>query len=453
MNSESNLIYASWNLNGPSIPQRSQLYHLEPIGIGTGSIECLTSYASRLAAAHCLSPAVLLARTLVPIIGKQYWLRGHAGSTARSSILGYSSSQPAKLINGKGTIAKDWVTALQALTLRDDLKFLTMLPWTEAFTQKNLLRSSKAWCPSCYEDRRSGNQVVYEPLLWTFRDVEVCVKHNRRLNFQCQYCGQSLPWLSRSSQAGYCSNCDKWLGIPLEATSTETEISLSELDWQVWVTANLEEMISRAKDLPAPPKERIAQSLTLCIDQACDGIMNRFARLIDKRKSTVWGWQHAENQIPINDLLYMCKRLNISLVDFLYAASFVITNIELMSPSVLGSGVKAKRRPPRQLDNEVTERALSATLKEEAPLSMRAIAERLDLNKRVLYRHFPELCKAISGRYRHHRQAQCNNRRDQYEEELKQTKAELRASGVYPSRRRVARVIRLRTLNELQIAA
>ena len=452
MSSEPHVIYASWNLNGPSIPQRSQLFHLEPIGMGTDSVECLTSYVSRLATAHCLSPAVLLARTLVPVIGKQYWLRGHAGSTTRSSILGYSSSQPAKAVNAVGVIANDWVTALQTLTLRDDLKFLTMLPWAEVFTQRNLLRSSRAWCPSCYEDRRISGQTIYEPLLWTLLDVQICVKHHRRLNAQCQYCHQKLSWLTRSGKSGYCSQCGEWLGTTLSGVSDEADISHSELEWQIWVNRNLEGIISAAQHVSSPPKERIAQSLTLCIDQACDGIMNRFAHLIDKRKSTVWGWQHAENQIPINDLLRICKLLDISLFDFLYAESFVLDKIEL-SPPVLASGVRARRRPPRQLNWEVTERALSATLKEETPLSMRAVAERLDLNKRLLYRHFPELCKAISARYMHYRKTEHNNRRYLYEKEVKLTTAGLRATGIYPSRRRVTKLIRSRSLHELQIAA
>lgn len=168
MNTGANVIYESWNLDDPSIPTRSALYNLAPVGIGTGLVESLTSYVSRLAAAHCISPAVLLARTLVPIIGKEYWLRGKERSSTRSSILGNSFSLPAKVVNGRGVIAKDWVTALQGLTLRQDVGFLTMLPWAAVFPQRNLLRSTKVWCVTCYAQWRTNNQIIYEPLLWTF---------------------------------------------------------------------------------------------------------------------------------------------------------------------------------------------------------------------------------------------------------------------------------------------
>lgn len=463
MNSKAHVIFESWNLKGPSIPERSPLYNLEPIGAGTGSVESLTSYASRLATAHCMSPAVLLTRTLVPIIGKKYWLRGKATSSTRGSLLGYSVSTPAKVINGRGTIAEDWVNALQGLTLRNDLRFLTMLAWAEVFAQRNLLRSSRAWCPTCYEDRRANNQIVYEPLLWTFLDVQVCVKHQRRLSSQCQHCRRELPWLARCGQPGYCSKCGEWLGADLCEPSMDTEISLRELEWQTWVAKNLEEMISAATYLPEPPKERMAQALSLCINQTSNGIMNQFACLIGKRKNTVWGWQHGKTRIPIGELLHICYRVGISLVDFLYANCFVLNDIELMSEPLV-SGVNANRRPARQFNREVIERGLRAILNAQTSLPMIAVAEKLELNKRLLYRHFPELCKAIAARHKRHKQLYFKNRRHESQKEISETSTRLLASGIYPSRRSVARIIRspklhetlgdkARTIRDLQIAA
>jgi transcriptional regulator with XRE-family HTH domain len=464
INNESLSIYGSWNMEMPSVSTRSRLYNLEPIGMGTGHAESLTSYIARLAAAHSLTPAVLLGRTLTSVMDKRYWLQDGMHPGSRRSPLGNSFGEYAKAINGIGVIAKDWVTALQNLTLRSDLNLLTMLPWAEVFTHRNLLRPSRTWCPSCYHDWRLDGQQIYEPLLWTFRDLEVCTKHQRRLISQCQHCGQRIPWLGRCAQPGYCSKCGEWLGASLDKVSNETPILDHELEQQIWIGKSLEELIIAARRLPSPAKERTAQSISLCVNQASDGVMNRFARLIGKRKNTVWGWQHGQTQIPIDDLLRICNRVGISVVDFLYADAFVLDDIDLIQTPTAVSGVKAKRRSPRELDRAVTERALSATLAEETPLSMRAVAEKLDLNKRLLYRHFPELCKAISAGYKKHRHAQYDNRRDQYEKEVRQTTAGLRASGIYPSRRRVSRLIKSRTfhntpggnglpIRDLQIAA
>ncbi len=431
-----------------SVPPRSRLYNLEPIGIGTGSVECLTSYVSRLAAAHCLSPAVLLGRTFAPLMGKKYWLQGGARPGTRGSALGNSFSEHAKAINGIGTIARDWVTALENLTLRNDIRFLTMLPWAEVFTQRNLLRSSRAWCPTCYQDRLANNQVIYEPLLWTFRDVEVCVKHQRRLSTQCQHCGRKLAWLARCGQPGYCSKCGEWLGTRLYQYSTDMVIPLLELEWQTWVAQNLEELISAATYLSPPPKERMAKALSVCINQAFEGIMNRFACLIGKRKTTVWGWQREKAQIPIDDLLRICRRFGLSLVDFLYAESLVL-NIELIPPMASASGVKATRRSPRPLERNTTERALRTILNEQPPLPMKTVATRLNLNKRLLYKHFPELCKSISATHKEHQRVYQEQLRRSCAQELGQLRSSLHNTGVYPSRRRIAAAIRLKNGNRV----
>jgi TniQ len=424
----------------PSVSTRSRLYNLKPIGVGTGRAESLTSYIARLAAAHSLTPAVLLGRTLASFIDKKYWLQGGARPGTRGSALGNSFGEHTKAINGIGVIAEDWVAALETVTLRTDLSFLTMLPWADVFTHRNLLRPSRTWCPSCYHDWRVDGQQIYEPLLWTFRDLEVCTKHQRRLISQCQHCGHKIPWLGRCAQPGYCSKCGEWLGT-LDQVSNDTPILDRELAWQIWVAKNLEELIIAGRRLPSPPKERTAQSISRCINQASDGVMNRFARLIGKRKNTVWGWQHGQALIPIDDLLRICNRVGLSLVDFLYTDTFVLNDIDLIqTPAV--SGVNAIRRSPRHLDPKATKNALLTIFKQPIPLSMKEVATKIDLNKRLLYKHFPELCKAISARCKEHRYKEQQRVRRVIADKINETSIDLHNIGVYPSRRRVAAAMR-----------
>jgi hypothetical protein len=426
----------------PFVSIRSRLYNLEPIGMGTGHAESLTSYIARLAAAHSLTPAVLLGRTLASVMDKRYWLQDGAHPGSRRSPLGNSFGEYAKAINGIGVIAKDWVTALQNLTLRSDLNLLTMLPWAEVFTHRNLLRPSRTWCPSCYRDWRLDGQQIYEPLLWTFRDLEVCTKHQRRLISQCQHCGQRIPWLGRCAQPGYCSKCGEWLGASLAEVTSDAPITNHELEQQIWIGKSLEELIIAVRRLPSPQKERTATSISLCINQVSDGVMNRFARLIGKRKNTVWGWQHGQTQIPIDDLLRICNRVNISLVDFLYADAFVLNDIDLIQTPTAVSGVKAIGRSPRHLDPKATKDALLTILKQQTPISMKEVATRIDLNKRLLYKHFPDLCKAISTRHKEHRCKEQQKTHKVFADKVNKTRMSLHNIGLYPSRRRVAAAMR-----------
>ena len=62
------------------------------------------------------------------------------------------------------------VGAVEDMTLREDLRFMTLLPWRTIVTARtaSLLRGTKAYCADCYEDAREANAIVYDPLLWGF---------------------------------------------------------------------------------------------------------------------------------------------------------------------------------------------------------------------------------------------------------------------------------------------
>ena len=71
--------------------QRSCLYSIEPIGIGSIEVESLCSYISRLAEAHCVTVGDIMTPLISPIIYKKY--------------INKSSSA----INGHGIIANDFI--------------------------------------------------------------------------------------------------------------------------------------------------------------------------------------------------------------------------------------------------------------------------------------------------------------------------------------------------------
>jgi hypothetical protein len=68
MSSTSNASYEEWKVELPSMPPRSTLYPLKPIGVGTSLVESLTSYITRLAEAHCLFPGILMGKVIAPLV-------------------------------------------------------------------------------------------------------------------------------------------------------------------------------------------------------------------------------------------------------------------------------------------------------------------------------------------------------------------------------------------------
>lgn len=116
-------IYDSWNIEYPSIPTRSRLFSLEPIGIGTPYVESLTSFITRLAEVHCVSLPILISRLVSPYLRTTFLKKWSSRSLG-------ALFQKSRSLNSYGDLAKDFIQALEALTLRKDLSFLTLSVWS-----------------------------------------------------------------------------------------------------------------------------------------------------------------------------------------------------------------------------------------------------------------------------------------------------------------------------------
>lgn len=180
----------------------SRLYHLEPIGVGTPEIECLTGYIARLAQKHLVTPYTLMLNEIVPLL-KGYQALAHK---AQFSLF----HRP---INGTGSTAAIFVDVMEELTKWTDLRFLTMLQWSEVLTSYSLIRAFRAWCPTCYEEQMVNGQICYDPLLWTLELIKFCPKHEKTLLLNRPHCESKLLHLGARSKPGYCSKCTGYLGI------------------------------------------------------------------------------------------------------------------------------------------------------------------------------------------------------------------------------------------------
>src|SRR5438876_11222691 len=101
----------------------SRLYSLEPVGIGSPKVESMTSYIVRLAEAHSVYPRALLTHEIAPLL-KQPSLYQN-GYFVYDYLTAYWKNS--SVLNGSTTQTGDMVQALEQLTLRHDLHFLTML--------------------------------------------------------------------------------------------------------------------------------------------------------------------------------------------------------------------------------------------------------------------------------------------------------------------------------------
>ena len=152
--------FESWSISSPPVPPRSQLYSLQPVGVGTGMVESLTGYVARLAEAHSVSVGDLVGRLLSDLANPTGAIVTAAAKAARVGGHGFHACSYA--INGVTDRAATWVHALEAATTRRDLRCLTLLPFRHALPD-HLFRRRRAWCTLCFEQWRENGQIVYEP--------------------------------------------------------------------------------------------------------------------------------------------------------------------------------------------------------------------------------------------------------------------------------------------------
>ena len=299
------------------IPKRSRLYFLEPIGVGTPYTESISSYLTRLSQEHCVTPKKLIMGEIAPLIlGDKY----HSEMLSKnvSTIFDNSDAKPA--INGMRDMTRSLVEALEKLTLRQDFKFLSSLTWKGIIKDRGLFRQNKAWCPKCFEQWRQEKKPIYEPLLWSFKDVNFCPQHHCQLKDRCPNCDSQQRAISNSSRLGFCSQCKSWLGS--EQVNKEV-LLIDNFEKDSQKITGIGDLIAVTPLLDVPPTlpnvMRKLQLIHLCFEKAVNQDLTQFialGKIMEQLKITLK--QHHNKPINlVNLLIPVCDRATISLAQFL----------------------------------------------------------------------------------------------------------------------------------------
>ncbi len=441
MSSAPNTVYEEWKLELPSMPPRSTLYSLEPVGIGTHLVECLTSYITRLAEAHCVFPGILMHNFIGPFLQQS--------SVYQESRESMAVGQAQHTESFNGTAQKRVgaaVYALECLTLQRSLRFLTLLTWEGSFPAHKLLRQTRAWCPACLEEWRRTGQVIYEPLLWTLQVVTRCIRHDCELCITCPHteCGRNAPWLTWKSLPGHCPFCRQWLGVAVHAKNEEDEATLS---WQRWVTEQLGTLFALAPTVVAPPpRTRIHEVLRYALQQMGPERPRRhkeFARRLGVVRATYSTWLSRQVIPPLETLLSICARWNISLCEFLFEdVSALVLHAEL--------GVSGPRKDNHQQNGRGSwgtpqiRDALEAILTNDEfpPPSLGAVARRLGCSPASLRQHHKEVCHALTKRYQAYLQTKKQADLQHYCDEVRQAAQHLASQGKRPNSNQLGKVLK-----------
>ena len=383
----------------------SRLYHQQPISIGTPYVESLTSYVKRLAQAHRVSVGSLIRKEIMPDMDIDYLGIYHfLGANAR------------KINIMQSDIPEAIVRVLEEKTCKYNLSYLTMNGWEKCFNSKDMFREKHAWCPFCYEE---SLQLPYEQLIWNFKDVDICRKHNTRLVQNCPYCNSELEILTSLSRIGYCDKCNSWLGLKKHENCL---IPIINEDWQNWVYDNIGQLLTV---LPTQKEADLIQFRKNIIWFCKSGSFKNICSEIGVSYRATQDWRNGCKPRLAN-VLGLSFRLGYSVYEILTKDISTLNNIPLDKRFIL----KTKKPRNKTGINEM-KKALDEAIVLNNGMSIKKLTKRLSVKRETLIKHFPKEVAKLIENYNEFLNAQ---KRDRFNL-IRNTTKLLVQDGIYPSQK------------------
>ena len=261
---------------------------------------------------------------------------------------------------------------------------LTLQSCRDIIPGTDLLRRHKAWCPVCFEEWKNSQQPIYEPIIWSFKSVEVCEFHNVHLETYCPFCGAQIQILSRNARNGYCSFCSCWLGSQ-NAYSRDNESAISS--WDSYVVSNIGNLLINGAQLTTNYFTNFIGKLI-----SLAGGLNAFTQYFNIAKSTASEWCNGLHKPSLCMILQLFYSLGLNVLDL--NQPFTLPE-KKQSEEKTNSIQKPERRRINWDNVKIALIDIINHFDTHAP-SVREVARKLNIDKRLLYYHYSELCKKIS---------------------------------------------------------
>lgn len=411
-------------------PARSRLFSLAQDGAGTPDQEGLLSLLVRTCHAHAVNPRLVI-RDIFPEVEQRI------GSIPTAAFY----QRLAGTMNGLSKYAELFVTAMEKLTGKSDLRSLTMLPWQDLFPHNGqaMLARHRHWCPVCLHEQRLRGEIATLPLIWSLETYSSCRYHSVPLEHCCPSCGKIQPFVPPYPDLGICSHCRR----PLGGGREPQELS----EFQRWIADALAGMIQQqsAEDF-GPSLDEFRKFLIGQVEVHTEGNRAAFCRALGLNEFAISGWLNKGERPSITLFLTICygtKTMPWEVFHNRHPLCVVKKHLR--------STEKLRSRAPCQRTTPVRQAALRGALQElvdnRAGLPVSTIATELGITRSFLRYWFPDLCKSLSLRNRCMAQEQTRLCHQRQALRVKAAVRSIRKSGAWPSYRKVGKLLKQQNLS------
>lgn len=356
------------------LANRNILYNIAPIGIGTPYVESLSSYIIRLAEFHNMSVSSLIEGVIAPYLTIDY---------IKQKILEKSTSNyTSTFINSNGLGTLDYINALEILTGRNDIQYLTLVNWKGVFRER-VISHKRKWCPKCLEQMRYNDGKIYEPLLWIISSVDKCDIHNIPLRDKCHKCNRELSFFHKKISNGYCQHCKEWLGQTLEIVEKDLD------EEEIFILENFKEVIQFSPSCVSFPSScSVSIFLTNTLKELEIKNISEVSRFFNVNYQALLKWINNIRYPNSVNLLKIVRKTNITIYQIKDSPKIGILNLQ-----------NCKKKMKKELTNNEIEHILRAELGLKNPRSLHRIIKEEDFGYKRVRKYFPELCKSIREHY------------------------------------------------------
>lgn len=407
-----------------SAPPRSTLFSLVPFGEHSSTQEGLLSLMVRTSRAHGVNVRQLVDRVL---------------AIAEPSISNLTGSaffrRYAGTINGLAHYAELFSAVVSQLTGTRTLRQTTLLPWKGLFPHngQGLLADRPKWCPECLHHQRIEYETSWHPLAWSFKSFHWCPSHKCELEDACLHCGKSQPFIPRHPDLSMCDHCGHFLGGRREARQVSK--------FGLWLADAVGDMVQhQGQDGFAPTIQQYRDYIHEQVSRVTNGNRAAFCKQLGLNGRALNKWLSKDERPSFFQFRVICYGLNIMPTEIFCSAPAVTPETVLRRPeNILTRRVLSKPNVPELIH---IENRLKEMVVERQGLPVTRVAAELGVGVGFLKYRFRKLCDQLSKLHSDLRTQRSIRHQQQQVEKVAEIVKEVRAAGIYPSRRKVN--IRLR---------
>jgi hypothetical protein len=411
---------AGWAKPVITMPPRTTLARLLPVGLNTPFVENLSSYFIRLADLHHLSPRVLANYVVLNSL-----------PTSKFDLVKFYKPR----FNGVGKTPFKWTEVLGHLTGLETLWQLSLANLKSILPPTGLTFPIKRWCPMCYDDNYRSITPIYDKLLWDIAPATACPEHGIRLMSSC-ICSQTVgDNISRTKRVpGICMKCGRRKSVQYTPTIIKAE------KWEINRAQLIAEFIGDRHKFLHLKKVGFMKFTRGITNNYTNGFAVNVAKLLGFSKGQFSDYLRG-NHIPcfsaIIDVAEACKCSVFDVYLGNYEMAKGIFQVNQNNPSAY----KRKRHRATRIWTGVDENTIRGYLHHD-PISLKQAAAKIGVSDTYLRRNFPVVAKEISNRYFQELRKQAKIRKDERRKLYINAVQELIMHGHNPTRGRVTLALR-----------